>query len=95
MERFLYSVAVYVKNQSERLSYQFDPSITHSETCIERYERLLKDESKLFSIGYRLDEIRKCFSPRKVYFKHLVSSTRYENNKQQVGYLIDELYIEF
>lgn len=95
MERFLYSVAIYVKNQSERLSYQFNPSITHSETCMERYERLLRDESKLFSIGYRLDEIRKCFSPRKVYFKHLVSSKRYENNKQQVGYLIDEIYIEF
>lgn len=95
MERFLYSVAIYVKNQSERLVYSFDISITHSETCMNRYERLLRDESKLFSIGAKLDEIRNSFSPKKIYFKDLVSSKRYANNKQQVGYLIDELYIEF
>ena len=94
-ESFLYGVSRFIASEANDLSISLDSYITRNETIDGRSERLDNDIRRILLLGDKIKEIMMSYEKKKIFFKDVVNKKRYMKSIDQVGDLIDNIFIEY
>lgn len=94
-ESFLYGVSCFVATEANELSLSLHPYITYTESAESRSKRLDSDIQRLLLLGDKIKEIMMSYDKKKIFFKDVVNKKRYMKSIDQVGDLIDNIFIEY